>query len=221
MAQRKPPYSSAGALDSFFDKIRTLGDPGTVDAKWAKTYGFEPALPASIPTTLRWLGVIDEDGRTQGVWNNLRPPATRAEVLAPMVRQAYHEVFDSIDVESAGREVLEATFIHAYATGDVGRPITCFLTLCRHGGISTAVEPSRSGRTSAANGGVAAKPTVPIRAKRNLSSQASRKQAAANAPEVPGVGATGVVISLAVEIPADWSTEQISARISEVKKALE
>jgi hypothetical protein len=30
-----------------------------------------------------------------------------------------------------------------------------------------------------------------------------------------------VVINLAVEIPADWSTEQIAARIAEIKRALD
>jgi hypothetical protein len=218
MAQRKPPYSSAAALDSFFDKIRTLGDPGTVDAKWAKTYGFEPALPSSIPTTLRWLGVIDDKGKTQGVWNNLRPPATRSEVLAPMVRQAYHEVFDSIDLETANREVLEATFIHAYASGDVGRPITCFLTLCRHAGISISAEASRSGRQSASNGAASVKVPAP---KKMSASQAGRNQAPARSPEVSLVGRSGVLINLTVEIPADWSTEQIAARIAEIKRALD
>jgi hypothetical protein len=135
-----------------------------------------------------------------------------------MVRQAYHEIFESIDVESASRELLEATFIHAYATGDVGRPITCFLTLCRHAGISTAVEPGRSGRASSPNGGPSVKPATP---KKSQTSQPGRNQAPAKGPEVPHVGRAGVVINLAVEIPADWSTEQIAARIAEIKRALD
>jgi hypothetical protein len=218
MSTRKPPYSSARALDSFFEKIKTIGDPGTVDAKWAKAYGFEPNLAASIPTTLRWLGVIDESGNTTGVWNSLRPPATREEVLAPMVRTAYREVFDAIEVESASRELLEATFIHGYKTGDLGRPLTCFLTLCRHAGIKTAAEPASAGRNG--QEGIR-QPAATPRKKIAVDSAAERRRVVASGGRSGSRTPLGMAVMLSVEIPAEWSDDDIARRIATIKRILD
>jgi hypothetical protein len=213
MANRKPPYSSARAIDSFFDKMKTIGDPGTVNARWAKTYGFEPSLAASIPTTLRWLGVINEAGTTTGIWNSLRPPTTRAEVLDPLVRKAYHEIFDAIEVETANRELLEATFIHAYETGDLGRPLTCFLSLCRHANITTAAEPSRATKSGdkPSRARVPSPPASP-RSKGQSTHGEPRRSGARNR------GHVDLAVTVAVEIPAEWTEAQIEQRIAAVKR---
>src|ERR1700682_5769225 len=96
--RRKPPYASAAVIDSFFDKIKSIGPPGVVDSKWATQYGLDPKLSSSIPTMLKWIGVGDGNYKpvSSDIWNKIRFPNTRAEALTPLIREGYREIFDAI-----------------------------------------------------------------------------------------------------------------------------
>jgi hypothetical protein len=115
-AKKRPPYASAGDIDALFDRIKTMQAPRKIDAEWAATYNLAPNQPVAIPNLLKWLGVIDQDGAaTPDTWDPIRLPGSRAEALAPLVRESYSDVFDRIDVEHATQEDLAGTFIVAYS----------------------------------------------------------------------------------------------------------
>jgi hypothetical protein len=217
VTRRKPPYASAGAIDTFFEKIKSIGPPTTVDSKWAVSYGLDVKLPASIPTMLKWIGVIDDNNKpvSSDVWNKIRFANTRTDVLAPLVREGYREIFEAITVEDADKEIIEATFGQTYGSGDVGRVVTCFLTLCRQAGITTKVGAGRQ-----ANGQTTQRKTRTV----SVVTQKPKKQDESKGTPKSDRGQShplALALNLTVEIPADWTEEQIEKRIETISKALQ
>lgn len=105
----KAPYTSVSDVDAFFERVETIAEPKPpkkVDRAWVEGYQFKTAHPAAIPSMLRWLGAIGEEGESTGVWNDLRVDGTRQTTLARLVKEAYKPVFDAVDVEKAtGRDL--------------------------------------------------------------------------------------------------------------------
>lgn len=194
-------------VDAFFERVETIGEPKPpkkVDSSWVATYGFQTAHPSAIPSMLRWLNIINDEGESTGVWNELRVDSKRQNTLERLVREAYGEVFDEVDVEKASPRDLRGAFVSAYSIGVPNRHINCFLALCRHAGIATAVEASA--RES--------KPVAPSRPK-----PTPKATAAKETPKPPRKAPGGVNVTLNIEIPADWTEEQIRARLAVVNRA--
>src|SRR3977135_620372 len=97
--RKTPPYTSASDLDRLFDRMRKIGDPGSVDTKWVSSFQLAEAQPEAVVSTLRWLGVIDKDGKSLGIWDELR--TNRGETLARLVKAAYSDVFSRVAVVAA------------------------------------------------------------------------------------------------------------------------
>jgi hypothetical protein len=221
------PYTSVSDVEAFFERVENIGEPKPpkkVDRAWVESYQFQTAHPAAIPSMLRWLGVINEDGESTGSWNDLRIDSKRQETLTRLVKEAYSAVFDSITVESANERDLRGAFVSAYDIGDPGRQIKCFLALCQQAGIKTAVEAvSRAAEPKPRDNG-AAKPKV------SSSSNSGPKPKATTRTEKHQPGRRRVAttetgesihVRLNVEIPAEWSEAQIRARVAAVTRALE
>lgn len=205
-----PPYANPGVIDAFFERIPTLKDPGTVDAEWAKAHEIDPKQPTSVPAVLRWLGVTDNSYKTLDakLWDNLRLPDTRAATLDRLVREAYSKIFDAVDIEQADRKSIQAVFVRAYALGNPRRNVSCFLALCSHAGIATK-PGDRVPARKRPSGGDGSGSTPHVRA----SPHTPKPDAARKQP-------TAIPISLSVEIPADWTKDQITRRIADVQAAL-
>lgn len=62
-SRQKPPYTAVKDLETFFSKMPTSAAPAKVDTKWVTAKKMATVQPAGIPTLLRWLGVIDKDGK--------------------------------------------------------------------------------------------------------------------------------------------------------------
>jgi hypothetical protein len=214
----RPPYTSISDIDAFFERVQTIAEPKPpkkVDSAWVESYQFQTAHPSAIPAMLRWLGVIDENAESTGVWNDLRVDGTRQATLARLVKEAYKAVFDTVDVEKATARDLRGAFVSAYSIGDPGRHIKCFLALCAQAGITTAEEAkARESKDSDAK----PKPKAqPVRSKvpPSVEPPSPERQAGRTAAE-PGA----FTVTLNVEIPADWSEEQIRERIAAVTRSL-
>lgn len=208
----KTPYTSVSDVDAFFNRIENIGEPKPpkkVDTAWVQNFGFETAHPSAIPTMLRWLGIINEELESTGVWNELRVDAKRKPTLERLVKEAYKGIFDVIDVSKASARDLRGAFVSAYSIGDPRRQINCFLALCRQAGIETA-EQASTREPKTANGAKPAKPKV---------SSASGKAAAPKPPRKDAP--SGVTVTLNVEIPAEWTEEQIRERLAIVNRAAE
>jgi len=133
------------------------------------------------------------------------------------VRTSYKEVFDLIDVSQATREDLEGTFIQAFKSGDTGRPVTCFIGLCKQAGIPmTADARSQKAGESSQPGG---KKVKNAEKKEPKKASAASKQKRSEGAGQDGTQRQAVTISVNVEIPADWSEEQIRERFEAVRRA--
>jgi len=212
-----PPYTSVGDVDAFFERVERIAEPKPqkkVDTDWVKNYGFDTAHPSAIPSMLKWLGVINDEGESTGVWDKLRVGSSRQTSLEPLVRGSYKGIFDAVEVESATRADLRGAFVSAYSVGDSTRHINCFLALCRHAGIKTADEPkSRESKAKQQSG----------EAKARRATDSQRPAATKERPRAARQHRTaaGISVTLNVEIPAEWTEEQIRERIAAVTRAVE
>lgn len=210
------PYTSVSDVDAFFERVQTIAEPKPpkkVDSDWVQSYGFQTAHPGAIPSMLRWLGVIDDDGESTGIWNELRVDGTRQTTLDRLVRDAYSGIFDAIDVENATMATLRGAFVSVHSLGDPGRQIKCFLALCKQAGIKTAVEASK--RDAKPSG------TPQPKAATNGTKGTPAKTPRASGTQKPAIQTGAVVITLNVEIPAGWSEDQIRQRVAAVARAIE
>jgi len=209
----KPPYTSAADINAFFERMRNIGPPPKVTTDWVRAMSLAAAQPEGVVAMLRWLGIVDASGVPDAQrWNKVRVPATRAETLAPLVGESYKEVFDRVDVGSASRADLEGALIDAYNVGSTGRYIGCFQSLCVHAGLAAA--PADASENGSNETPATSTPPRP---------PATRK---ATAPDPPAKhssvdGKVSVSINLNVEIPAEWSEEQIRERLVVVNKAVQ
>jgi hypothetical protein len=212
----KIPYTSVSDVDAFFERVETIGEPKPpkkVDSSWVATYGFQTAHPSAIPSMLRWLNIINDEGESTGVWNELRVDSKRQSTLQRLVKEAYGAVFDEVDVEKAVQRDLRGAFVSAYSLGVPNRHINCFLALCRHAGITTAVEASARESKSAA----VPKPKAPKPAGSPKSTSAPSSRPKPKTQPLAQTGGLNVTVN--IEIPSDWTEEQIRERIETVRRA--
>jgi hypothetical protein len=212
--KKRPPYISGPDINALFERIRTMQAPKKVDTDWVETYKLAPNQPQGVPSLLWWLGIVDEDGAVSAEkWDSVRLPQSRPQALEPLVRDAYSDIFDRIDVEHATQDDLSGAFINAYGMGDPRRQIRCFLVLCALAGIPTAVDASR-------RPGPEPGTTKPISNGRTTPQTATRKKdKQTGSVKLPSVGA-GVLVALTVEIPAEWNEDQIRKRLVTVARVL-
>lgn len=229
MAQAvRTPYTSVSDVEAFFQRVETLAEPKpsrAVDSDWVKSYGFETAHPSAIPSMLRWLGVIDEDGKSTGVWNDLRVDGKREETLQRLIRTAYEGIFDAVDVEQASLRDLRGAFVQVYSLGDPARQIKCFLALCQQAGIPTAVEAnsrSQAGESRSTNSQQAkTKTQAPKKKPANPPARKPVSAVAASDSRRAVTTSDGTfIISLNVEIPSAWTEADIRERVASVARAV-
>jgi hypothetical protein len=208
----RPPYASGADLDRLFARMRVLSDPKKIDSKWVKGYKLAGAQPQALVSVLRWLGVIDSNGKSLGVWNELRSGGS--ETLARLVKDSYSDIFSSVDVKTATREDLEGAFIRAYESGDTGRHIKCFLALCAQAEIATAgpQRDSPKAKPAATRAGNQAKAVEQVASKRSKGVGAEKQRVVGDSP---------ITVSLNVEIPAGWDEETVRRRIALVREAIQ
>jgi hypothetical protein len=222
---QRPPEVAATDIDRLFERIRTIAPPAKVDAAWARSFGL-----ADATIILSWLGLADQGGTVEDptLWNRVRMPATREEALAALVRKSYDRIFATVDATLASREDLEGAFVNAYNLGDTRRYIRAFARLCRHAGIQIAAfEPVGE----AAVGSAPANPPGP-KTVHGPGNTNRAKPKPMNADEISAAASTHLGprrdvsqwstagINVNIEIPADWTEDQIRKRVAEVKKAL-
>lgn len=207
--RKRPPYASVNDLEGFFQRMSNMQEPAKVDSEWVASYNLATAQPQAIVSVLKWLKIVDNQGASLGVWDDVRIPASRQQKLAELVRAAYADIFDKIDdISQASMDDLKGAFIQAYKGGDPRRVITCFLGLCNLAGIATASTVKK--RQSSSNAKVpAARP-------------ASKPKPAAAPPKKHGKPQSerpSVSVNFTMEVPADWTEEQIRQRYEAILHA--
>jgi hypothetical protein len=212
---KKLPYAGAGAIDRFFAAVRTIRDPGQVDADWTTSNKIGEGI--AIPSMLRFLGVLNEDftPASLDLWQDLRMPDTRQATLKRLVEASYSDLFNAVDVAEASRDSLRVSFERIYKLGNANDRITTFLKLCELAGISlnrlkTPVRKAFAREPKAAPAKTP-KPAAPKQTK-----PAEKRQIRIDPPPTESLALT---ISLAIEIPAAWDEAQIKERVQSVARA--
>jgi hypothetical protein len=218
--QQRPPYASAGDLEAFFDRMGNMHEPKKVDNDWVESFGLAATQPSAIVSVLKWLKIVDENGASLGIWDDIRIPTNRQKKLKELVEASYQAIFDQFeDISKASMDDLRGAFIRAYKSGDTGRHITCFIALCNHAGIPISAQPQiRAGRAADREKAPASKKAAK---KEQVKAPATAKQAGGPGRRRTPAQPQEVTISVNVEIPADWSEEQIRERLEAVRRAAE
>jgi hypothetical protein len=209
--------------------MQRMGDPGRIDSAWLTSYQLGGAQPHAVIGMLKWLRIINDDGKTTGNgWDLLR--TSQRDSLERLVRDSYAPVFDAVDIEHADRTDIDGAFIHAYRSGDTGKPVTAFLTLCAIAGIEVpAIRPSRA--TAAKTAPAAKKAPAVKKAPASRKSSASpstdggqsseSRESTARLPDSRLVSMGSVAtVTFNVEIPGDWDSARVRERVVDVLDAV-
>jgi hypothetical protein len=213
------PYTKAATIDRFFEIIETKRPPDKVDKDWAKSYELEPNRLSSIPTLLRWLGVIDANFiPDKDKWEGIRHADTRSQVLSDLIRDAYSDLFDAAEVQNEDRDQLMREFSRTYELGDAGERVTCFLKLCEVAGLEMSANSSERNRTKKAE---AATPDGRQKQKPTRRKLAGSRREDIKKGSRDRAASVAVNVTLDIQVPADWSEEQVKERMRAIAAALE
>jgi hypothetical protein len=213
---KRPPYASAGDLQAFFDRMGNMQEPSRVDNEWVESFNLAAAQPTAIVSVLKWLGIVDQSGASLGVWDEVRVHSSRQAKLEELVRESYSAIFNQFeDVSKATTNDLRGAFIRAYKSGDPGRHITCFIALCNIAGILMA--PEAKGRERKAGSGT--KTPTPKKASTPATPRAKKPRPAGDGRARGDDGPFAVTVSFNVEVPAEWTEEQIKERYEAIRRA--
>jgi Family of unknown function (DUF5343) len=123
LADEKHPYASPGAITGAVNQFRKTF-PATVTAATLRKLGIAPQNESYVINTLRYIGVIDEDGNktTEATAAfNQHDGAVFQKAFGEMVKSAYKELFE-IHGEASWEQSLDrliAFFRNADQTSDV------------------------------------------------------------------------------------------------------
>lgn len=131
----KPPYVTVGPTDRFLDLLRRQ-TPQKIDSKYIVDNELTSAPNAwTLVRLAEWLGFVTSNGEI--VQERVRilklSGAERDQQMANVVKEAYKDLFEVINVESANREDISNFFVNTYNFGHRQKEIatTLFLHLCQ------------------------------------------------------------------------------------------
>lgn len=115
----RPPYPSTGQADAILDIFRRVS-PKRIDAKFVAENKIATAPNASsVVNFLKYLGAIDSENNVrEEVANKLRLVGEeRDKYISELIKKAYKDVFEGVNLQQAKREDLINFFIHNYNYG--------------------------------------------------------------------------------------------------------
>ena len=133
--QPLPPYVPWKTFVTFLDSLRQ-GIPSRIDRTVMPT--FSGAMQSQVMSALRYLGLIDEQGRPLDALSQLvtSESTQREEILRDILDRAYRFLAD-LNIGTATSGQLEEAFKRAGATGDTVRKcIAFFLAANQYAGVS-------------------------------------------------------------------------------------
>lgn len=135
-----PPYGPVrGMLDGVLLMERLA--PDTVDRALLKQHGIAPGNEYKVLHALRYLGLVDAEGRATPNSRLLRTRgATRTEGLRRLVARAYADLLGQLDLETASRDDVHNYFVtrHNLSRDLAAKAAGFFLELCRMAGLPAA-----------------------------------------------------------------------------------
>lgn len=164
------PYPPPSNVVSLLHRLRSRNLPDRVDAEYLRDAGISDSLINRSLFALRFLGLIEPNDFPTAA---LRAIATSTdeeyrEILAKLIREAYAEVFASVDPAEDPPDRIVNVFRRYSPASQRERMVSFFLSMCREAGIPTleisrqrtgSVARAGSSKTRKSTGKVAKSPT--------------------------------------------------------------
>lgn len=207
MADKHPYVSGSGGLVKVIKHFRK-SFPGRVTAETLQKLGFAPKNESYVLNVLRFLGLIDQEGkRTDSASKvfNVHDDAAFSQEFAKLVKKAYDDVFE-LHSESAWTLDTNSLITFFRSTDDttaiVGkRQASTFQLLAAFSGHKELPAEKPAG----------AKPSRPATEKRektpSLRKPASRPEPAEANPPASEARAVGLTVRVEINLPADGDQE--------------
>jgi hypothetical protein len=138
----KPPYGNVAWYESFFELIRSR-DFDKFDKEIIELNIIKGANATMLFNGLRFLGLVDENGKTNEKFKSLRRFGDEfKQNLKKVVMEAYSVLFSKVVVESAKPEALLNFFVEYYDYGEAtaGQAKKIFVYLCKQSDITLSKE---------------------------------------------------------------------------------
>lgn len=137
------PYTPPSNLLSVLQRIRSRNLPETIDLEYLRDAGIPEGTVHRTFFALRFLKLIGEKGE---LTNALKAIAKSTDeeyraILSGLVREAYAEVFNSIDPAEDSQERIVNVFRRYTPASQRSRMVILFLGMCREAGIPTLDVP--------------------------------------------------------------------------------
>lgn len=216
-----PYISGQGALVQAMNQLRK-GLPATVDASYLQRFNIAPANESYIISILRFLNLIDEEGKpVEGAADFFFGSDKAFEAgLDETLRRAYSQLFDEMGADAATADRADLT--HWFRAADktsavVGkRQASTFLTLAALAGTGEVPEPRQSQATSRA-----ATPQKKTAKKSTAKKAAPKRSQTADPGESPGVANdVGLSVRIEVNLPANGDAATYDAIFASIRKHL-
>jgi hypothetical protein len=131
------PYAPPSAVVGVIRHLRNRGLTEPVTSSSLQAVGVSPGNAARTLQTLRFLGLVDDEGHITDTFKRLKTagtdeyPATLAEVL----NSTYHSVFNVVDPAEDEMTRIEDAFRLFEPSRQRGRMVTLFLGMCHEAGL--------------------------------------------------------------------------------------
>ena len=227
MATIYPYISGQGALVKAFEQFRK-SFPVALDAEWLQKFSIAPANESYLISTVRFLGLIDEDGKRIDAHTDFfyGDDTTFAAGLDARVTEAYKPLFDDHGPAAWGesKDQLATWFRVTDKVSELvgGRQASTFLTLAALAGHGEV-------RRSTSNGNGSAKPATQVQkrvskrpSKEPVTTADSETVAVQNGGTANGVSSSNVGLSVRIEVnlPSNGTPDTYDAIFASVRKHL-
>ncbi len=182
--RRRGPYAPPATVLQVIQHYRRRDVPETLTTTDLMQIGVGEGLLSRVMQALRFLGLVEEDGRTTDAFRTLRYADDDGYrvALRAILEHAYADIFGHVDPTTATIPQVERAFIPYHPGAQRPRMVTFFLALCREAGIEVASPPKQ--RPTQAEG--AGAPTRSHLRQRRTATQGGAGRQAPAAPSITG-----------------------------------
>ncbi len=195
------PYSmSVGRMQQFVKEIPTMTVPDKVVTKFLEARGYKSTNDRTILPTLRFLNLIDDAGAPTSKWQLLRDRQNFGANFASIVREAYRDLFNTLEEAPARSEAELANYFRANTKSSdrmVSAMVSVFKMLCSLADFSDSSSPEpEAPQHSASPSAPGGERVVPL-----PRGQTSIETRANNEPLLPS-GGPQVALNVQIHLPA-------------------
>lgn len=141
------PYAPWSQFKHFLDKMKML-NPRIIDSAYLKSNQMGGQQPGPLMTAIQFLGLVDSDGTPTERLEQLRVRGEQqySQALEKVIKDAYSELFNAVNVEEADRDTIynQIRSVYQCSTRLAETATPLFLALAHEAGMNVATPLTRS-----------------------------------------------------------------------------